>query len=45
MQMGHKVGFAPPGSYGGYQAIRFDADKKIYFGATESRKDGQSAGY
>ena len=45
MQMGHKVGFAPPGSYGGYQSIRFDADKKIYFGASESRKDGQSAGY
>ena len=45
MQMGHKVGFAPPGSYGGYQSIRFDFDKKIYFGASESRKDGQSAGY
>jgi gamma-glutamyltranspeptidase/glutathione hydrolase len=45
MQMGHKVGFAPPGSYGGYQSIRFDAEKKIYFGASESRKDGQSAGY
>ena len=33
------------GPYGGYQAIHFDAARKIYVGASESRKDGQAAGY
>ncbi|GGF61581.1 gamma-glutamyltransferase [Alteromonas lipolytica] len=33
------------GIYGGYQAILYDADKQIYIGASESRKDGQAAGY
>lgn len=45
MQMGHRVGWASPGSYGGYQAIRFDAENKVFFGASESRKDGQAAGF
>ena len=45
MAMGHKVGFAAPGSYGGYQSIRLDYDKKVYYGASESRKDGHSAGF
>lgn len=45
MQRGHKIGWAVPGSYGGYQAIRFDAASRVYFGASESRKDGQAAGY
>lgn len=44
MKMGHKVGYSL-GLYGGYQAIGYDARRKIYFGATESRKDGQAAGY
>ncbi len=44
MQMGHKVGYTF-GDYGGYQAIMYDALRKIYFGASESRKDGQAAGY
>lgn len=44
MQMGHKVGFAL-GNYGGYQAIWYDSEKKVYYGASESRKDGQAAGY
>ncbi len=44
MQMGHKVGYTF-GDYGGYQAIMYDAARKIYFGASESRKDGQAAGY
>ncbi len=44
MRMGHKVGYGF-GGYGGYQAIMYDADKKIYYGASESRKDGQAAGY
>jgi gamma-glutamyltranspeptidase/glutathione hydrolase len=43
MSMGHKIGFG--GYYGGYQAIMYDPKKKVYFGASESRKDGQAAGY
>lgn len=45
LQMGHRVGWAAPGSYGGYQAIRFDAASKVYFGASDARKDGQAAGF
>jgi gamma-glutamyltranspeptidase / glutathione hydrolase len=45
MYLGHKIGWATPGSYGGYQAIRFDAASKVYFGASESRKDGGAAGW
>jgi len=44
MAMGHKVGWSL-GDYGGYQAIMFDNQRKIYLGASESRKDGQAAGY
>jgi gamma-glutamyltranspeptidase / glutathione hydrolase len=44
MQMGHKIVFLN-GGFGGYQAIMYDKDRKIYFGASESRKDGQAAGY
>jgi len=44
MQMGHKVVFLD-GGFGGYQAIMYDSNRKIYFGASESRKDGHAAGY
>ena len=44
MQKGHKVGYAA-GGYGGYQAIMWDDVNKVYYGASESRKDGQAAGY
>ena len=44
MRRGHKVTYAD-GPYGGYQAIQWDAEKGVYFGASESRKDGQAAGY
>lgn len=44
MHYGHKVSF-DIGSYGGYQAIMYDAVNGIYYGASESRKDGQAAGY
>jgi len=44
MVRGHEVGFGL-GIYGGYQAIMYDAERGIYFGASESRKDGQAAGY
>jgi gamma-glutamyltranspeptidase/glutathione hydrolase len=44
MGMGHKVGYSL-GIYGGYQAIMYDPQRKLYYGASESRKDGQAAGY
>ena len=44
MDRGHQVQFAR-GVYGGYQAILWDAENKVYHGASESRKDGQAAGY
>ena len=44
MRKGHRVTFAD-GPYGGYQAIARDPDTGVYFGASESRKDGQAAGY
>ncbi len=44
MKRGHRVRYSV-GGYGGYQAIMWDADQKVYFGASESRKDGQAAGY
>ncbi|MFT4993675.1 MAG: gamma-glutamyltranspeptidase/glutathione hydrolase, partial [Paraglaciecola sp.] len=33
------------GSYGGYQAIMRDLKTGVYYGASESRKDGHAAGY
>lgn len=33
------------GAFGGYQAILFDQKHQVYYGASESRKDGQAAGY
>jgi gamma-glutamyltranspeptidase/glutathione hydrolase len=42
---GHKITAAPVSEFGGYQAIWYDAEKDVYFGATESRKDGVALGY
>lgn len=44
VKMGHRVS-DEPGYFGGYQAIMWDAENKVYYGASESRKDGQAAGY
>ena len=44
MAMGHRVRLSEDG-YGGYQAILHDAANGVYIGASESRKDGQAAGY
>ncbi len=44
MEKGHKISFAN-GPYGGYQAIMKDSINQVYYGASESRKDGQAAGY
>lgn len=43
-KMGHKIQFNI-GGYGGYQAIMWDDKNKVYYGASESRKDGQAAGW
>jgi gamma-glutamyltranspeptidase/glutathione hydrolase len=44
VKMGHNVSYVS-GGYGGYQAIMYDAKDKVYYGASESRKDGHAAGY
>ena len=44
MKFGHKVIFSL-GSFGGYQAIMYDDELGVYFGASESRKDGSAMGY
>jgi gamma-glutamyltranspeptidase/glutathione hydrolase len=44
VKMGHTIQF-DVGGYGGYQAIMFDSKNKVYFGASESRKDGMAEGY
>jgi gamma-glutamyltranspeptidase/glutathione hydrolase len=43
-QRGHTLG-ASDGGFGGYQAIMFDKEQGVYYGASEVRKDGQAAGY
>jgi gamma-glutamyltranspeptidase / glutathione hydrolase len=42
---GHRVIAATSGDFGGYQAIWYDAEKDVYVGATESRKDGVALGF
>ncbi|MGB5333154.1 MAG: gamma-glutamyltransferase [Woeseiaceae bacterium] len=42
--LGHKLG-SSDGSFGGYQAIMWDEEQGVYYGASEVRKDGQAAGY
>lgn len=44
MEKGHTIQWAN-GPYGGYQAILWDPINKVYYGASESRKDGMAAGY
>lgn len=44
LSMGHTIQW-DLGGYGGYQAIMWDEKNKVYYGASESRKDGQAAGY
>ena len=41
---GHVLGRSD-GSFGGYQAIMWDEEQGVYYGASEVRKDGQAAGY
>ncbi len=42
--LGHSV-VTKPGIFGGYQAVLRDPDTGLYYGASESRKDGHAAGY
>ena len=42
--LGHKVKVENDGDFGGYQAILRNAEG-VYFGASESRKDGAAQGY
>ena len=44
IKKGHKIIY-DLGSFGGYQAIKVDYENKIYYGASESRKDGSAIGY
>ena len=44
MKRGHHIQ-SSNGGYGGYQAIMWDKENGVYYGASESRKDGQAAGY
>lgn len=41
---GHTLGY-DVGAFGGYQAIRWDKLSGVYYGASESRKDGCALGY
>ncbi|HSD68595.1 MAG TPA: gamma-glutamyltransferase, partial [Woeseiaceae bacterium] len=41
---GHRLA-TEPGDYGGYQAILWNEAQGVYYGASESRKDGHAAGY
>jgi gamma-glutamyltranspeptidase/glutathione hydrolase len=43
-RMGHDVKVGR-GGFGGYQAIMRDDEEGVYYGASESRKDGHAAGY
>jgi gamma-glutamyltranspeptidase/glutathione hydrolase len=41
---GYKI--APgTGGFGGYQAIMWDTKNRVYWGASEMRKDGEAIGY
>jgi len=43
-QRGHQLGM-DAGGFGGYQAILRSEAQGVYYGASESRKDGHAAGY
>jgi gamma-glutamyltranspeptidase/glutathione hydrolase len=45
VRFGHKVGFTGSGNFGGFQGILWDRTNRVFIGATESRKDGQAAGW
>ena len=44
VEMGHTIGPSKH-EFGGYQAIMWDEQEGVYYGASEVRKDGHAAGY
>lgn len=44
MEKGHVIQW-DHGGFGGYQAIMWDSRNRVFMGASESRKDGQAAGF
>jgi gamma-glutamyltranspeptidase/glutathione hydrolase len=44
-KLGHQLHTVSAHAFGGYQAIQIDSQNHCYHGASESRKDGQAAGY
>ncbi len=44
VRKGHKIQWTN-GGFGGYQAIKWDQKNGVFYGASESRKDGMAAGY
>jgi len=44
MEKGHVMQW-DHGAFGGYQAIMWDRQNRVFIGASESRKDGQAAGF
>jgi gamma-glutamyltranspeptidase/glutathione hydrolase len=44
MRKGHNIEWTT-GGFGGYQAIMWDKKNSVFFGASESRKDGHAVGY
>jgi len=44
VNLGHKVSYGI-GDYGGYQANMYDGENKVYYSASDSRKDGHAAGW
>ena len=43
-KMGHTIAYNV-GSFGGYQAIRYDGKRHVCYGTSEYRKDDQAASY
>jgi gamma-glutamyltranspeptidase/glutathione hydrolase len=44
VERGHRLG-KNVGDFGGYQAVGWDPVRRVYIGASESRKDGCAMGY
>ena len=44
-KLGHQLGAASMGAFGGYQAVMRDRTNRVWTGASESRKDGMAAGF
>lgn len=42
---GHDISFRHADGFGGYQGIKYDWENKVYYGASESRKDGYAGGF